>query len=130
MKLIRTCVAAAVVLTPLFANAALGPGQYDISGIQQICLLDNGSWYGTTFPNWGGAYYTSRGKTFIYGNYADGVGNDSMDFYPNNHGPWTEWRDDLSHQIVEGVTARFVKADCDPPGAAVNGSAQNPHDQR
>jgi hypothetical protein len=128
MKLSHLCIVAAAV-TPMFAHA-LAPGQYDVGGIQQICLLDDGTWYGTTFSNWGGAWQEKGRKTFIYGNYAAGVGNDSMDFYGNFRGAWTEWRDNLSYQIVDSVVLTFVKTDCDPPPAAIEARDSNPMDKR
>jgi hypothetical protein len=119
MKFIRTCIAAAA-MAPMFANA-LAPGQYDLGGIQQICLTGSGTWYGTTYSAWGGGYVVKGLRTFIYGNFWEGTGNDSMVFFSNNRGPWTEWTDDLGHQIVETVAVTFVKAVCDPPALVENG---------
>jgi hypothetical protein len=128
MKLIvRTCIAAAA-LVPMLASA-LPPGQYDITGKQQICLLDNGTWYGVTFGGWGGHYKVKSSKTFIYGNYADGVGNDSMVFFENDKGSWTEWRDDFSHETVTRDHIRMVKSECDPPAAAAQGGPMNPQER-
>jgi hypothetical protein len=129
MKLASTLVAAAAAAVPMFANA-LPPGQYDIAGIQQICLVGDGTWYGTTFPAWGGHYEMRYPKTFIYGNYAGGAGNDSMVFYGNHRGPWTEWRDDFSWEAVSvNLLITFVKPDCDPPPFATE-SDGNPLVQR
>jgi hypothetical protein len=129
MKFVRTCIAIAA-MAPMFAMAAIGPGQYSVAGIQQICLVSGGTWYGTTFSGWGGAWQqvTVAGKvhTHIYGNYAAGVGNDSMVFKGKN-GSWTEWRDDLSFQTVfNPTTIAFVKAVCDPPALAAQGGKANP----
>ena len=128
MKLNHLCIVAMAV-APMFAHA-VPPGQYSLGGIQQICLLDDGRWYGTTFSNWGGAYAVKDRKTFIYGNYAQGVGNDSMDFYGNFRGAWTEWRDDLSFQNIDSVMLTFVKTDCDPPPAATETRDRNPADRQ
>jgi len=128
MKLVTLCIAAATMV-PMFANA-LAPGQYDVDDRQQICLVDDGTWYGTTFPNWGGAYVVKAYKTFIYGNYAGGEGNDSMIFSADNRGAWTEWRDDLSHQDALRGLITFVKPDCDPPAAASESRDRNPQDSQ
>ena len=132
MKLTSICIAVAA-MTPMFASA-LTPGQYNVGDIQQICLVAGGTWYGTTFPAWGGAWVTRGGmrggKTYIFGNYAEGVGNDSMVFTGhNNRGPWTEWRDDLSFMNPNGdVLITFVKSKCDPPPASAGRQDGNPAD--
>lgn len=120
MKFARTCIALAA-MAPMFASAAIGPGQYDLAGIQQICLVSGGTWYGTTFSGWGGAWQQltigTKVHTHIYGNYSAGAGNDSIAL-KGSKGSWTEWRDDLSFQIVlNPVKLTFVKAACDPPVA-------------
>lgn len=125
MKFARTCIALAA-LAPMFASAAIGPGQYNLAGIQQICLVSGGTWYGTTFSAWGGGWQQitigTKVHTHIYGNYAGGVGNDSIAL-KGSKGSWTEWRDDLSFQIVlNPVTLSFVKTICDPPAAQAAGS--------
>jgi hypothetical protein len=129
MKFVRTCIAIAA-MTPMFASAALSPGQWSVGGIQQICLTSGGTWYGTTFSGWGGAWTpTPVAKNYhIYGNYAAGAGNDSMVIKKkNNTGSWTEWRDDLSFQtVLSPVTLTFVKAVCDPPALAPQGGKSNP----
>src|SRR4051812_15909263 len=63
-------------LTQVAAGAGLKPlkpGQYNIGDIQQICLKDDGTWYGTTF-NFGGHWVNfpatlDRVVGAIYGNY-------------------------------------------------------------
>jgi hypothetical protein len=120
MKFARTCIALAA-MAPMFASAAIGPGQYDLAGIQQICLVSGGTWYGTTFSGWGGGWQQltigTKVHTHIYGNYSAGAGNDSIAL-KGSKGSWTEWRDDLSFQIVlNPVKLTFVKAACDPPVA-------------
>lgn len=129
MKFARTCIALAA-MAPMFASAAIGPGQYDLAGIQQICLVSGGTWYGTTFSGWGGGWQQltigTKVHTHIYGNYSAGAGNDSIAL-KGSKGSWTEWRDDLSFQIVlNPVKLTFVKAACDPPvaGAASGNPAK------
>ncbi|HEV8688811.1 MAG TPA: hypothetical protein VGQ91_00830 [Ideonella sp.] len=129
MKFVRTCIAAAA-LAPVLAFGAIGPGQYDVAGIQQICLTGSGTWYGTTFPSWGGGWQQltigTKVHTHIYGNYSAGAGNDSMQF-KGSKGSWTEWRDDLSFQtVLNPVKITFVKAACDPPALRAQGGKANP----
>lgn len=127
MKFVRTCIAIAA-MAPMFAMAAIGPGQYSVAGIQQICLVGDGTWYGTTFSGWGGAWQIVGKNAHIYGNYAAGVGNDSMVFKKKDGtGSWTEWRDDLSFQTVISPTSiTFVKDVCDPPALKAQGGKANP----
>jgi hypothetical protein len=129
MKLLRICVALAAI-SPMLASAAIGPGQYDVAGLQQICLVSGGTWYGTTFSGWGGGWQQltigTKVHTHIYGNYSSGAGNDSMQF-KGSKGSWTEWRDDLSFQtVINPVKITFVKTNCDPPALRAEGSARNP----
>jgi hypothetical protein len=130
MKFVRACIAIAAI-APMAALAAIGPGQYSVGGLQQICLVSGGTWYSTTFPAWGGRWQQvavgSKLHTHIYGNYAGGVGNDSMVFKGASKGSWTEWRDDLSFQtVLNPVQIDFVKATCDPPALRAQGGSANP----
>ena len=129
MKFARTCIAIAA-MAPMFALAAIGPGQYSVGGIQQICLVSGGTWYGTTFSGWGGAWQQvtvgTKLHTHIYGNYAAGAGNDSI-AVKGAVGSWTEWRDDLSFQtVINPVKLTKVKTACDPPALAAQGGKSNP----
>lgn len=127
MKFVRSCLAIAM-MSPMLALAT-GPGQYSVAGIQQICLTGSGTWYGTTFSGWGGAWadvpFGTSYNTHVFGNYSGGAGNDSMVFKNGKKGTWTEWRDDLSFQtVIAPATLKFVKANCDPPAAGTH--AGNP----
>jgi hypothetical protein len=129
MKFVRTCLAVAA-MAPMFAMAAVGPGQYTVAGIQSICLVSGGTWYGTTFSGWGGAWQQvtvgTKVHTHIYGNYASGAGNDSIQM-KGTKGSWTEWRDDLSFQtVINPAKLVFVKAICDPPALKAEGAKANP----
>lgn len=119
----------AALSLPLMASAgAPTPGEYTVGGIQNICLQAAGTWYGTTFSGWGGQWENAGAKTFIYGNYAAGVGNDAM-FLKNgkSSGVWQEWRDDLSSFVVlKGVSMTLISSSCPPPAARVGNSAANP----
>jgi hypothetical protein len=129
MKLIRTLMAAAAIAAPMFAHAGLAPGQYDVGGLQQICLVGDGTWYGTTYSAWGGHYLVKGLKTYIFGNFWSGAGNDSIVVYGNNRGPWTEWTDDLSFQnVLQNQLVTFVKSACDAPALMETGG-KRPQDR-
>jgi hypothetical protein len=114
--------AALAVLAPVAAVAQTAPGQYQIQGdgVQEICLQADGTWYGTTFPDWGGTWRAGKKVTLIHGNYAGGDGNDAMTFKRINglnRGNWQEWRDNLSFDTYSrDARLTAVKTDCDPPG--------------
>jgi hypothetical protein len=71
---------------------------------QTLCILPNGTWFGTTFPNWGGNWFDkglnaagNGDRVRLLGNYAGGDGNDGAELHFINAnlmtGAWTEWRD-------------------------------------
>jgi len=123
---------AALALSPVLAMAApVSPGEYSISGIQNICLKSDGTWYSTTFSNWAGHWEITNRKLYVYGNYADGVGNDSMVFKKNGEaGFWTEWRDGLpAVATFRDQVLTLVNSVCAAPAMAPNGAATgNPMD--
>lgn len=95
---------------------------------QRICILANGTWYSTTFPNWHGRWFQkgnnaagNGNRVRLLGNYANGVGNDSaeLDFVNTRsmNGPWTEWRDvDASRfRVWVRVQARLISKRCPKP---------------
>lgn len=127
----------AAMLAPGSASAAsLASGQYDLNGQQQICIQNTNpkTWYGTTFPNWGGRWGKKQKTVFIYGNYAAGAGNDSISIRELNGSPykvvWIEWRDNFTFEIIiPKATLAFVKVNCDPPADASKAKAgANPGD--
>ena len=130
MKFVRTCIAVAA-WAPMFAMAAIGPGQWSLGGLAQICLQSNGSWYGTSFSPWGGHWKVGPKNVHIYGNYSSGAGNDSIVSNKKlTRANWTEWNDGLSFELVtEQFAITFVKAACDPPTNAVEGQKANPLQQ-
>jgi hypothetical protein len=132
MKSLSSLVVLAAVSLPLMAHAAAPtPGEYSIGGIQNICLQSSGSWYGTTFSGWGGQWQSQGAKTYIYGNYASGAGNDGM-FLKNGRssGVWQEWRDDLSFStVLTGVSMTKLSNSCPPPPATTRGGASDPGKQ-
>lgn len=73
-------------------------------GSQDICFLANGTWFGTTFPNWNGRWFQKGNnaagngdRVRILGNWANGAGNDSAEISFINlnlmTGGWHEWTD-------------------------------------
>jgi hypothetical protein len=110
------------------AQARLGPGEYVLNDQQSICLKADGQWYGTSFAGWGGQWLETEDRLMIFGNYAEGAGNDAMVFsnrFPgltrHNPGSWTEWRDDGSWQAVlpHAFLYKIVKGECVSPPAKV-----------
>ncbi len=128
--LIASAALAAGALAPSAASASLAPGNYEVAGIQQICLVAGGTWYGETFGPWGGNWFagpTRDDGTIIFGNYASGAGNDSMVVKGHSSVDWTEWQDNLSFQnFVDGTFAKIPGA-CTPPAARIN-RTHNPQD--
>lgn len=95
---------------------------------QRICILANGTWYSTTFPDWHGRWFQkgtnaagSGNRVRLLGNYAGGAGNDSaeLDFVNarSMNGPWTEWRDvdSSKFRLWVRVAARFIGRKCPKP---------------
>jgi len=76
-----------IAVFPALSMAACppNPGQYDLSGIQQVCLVNDGTWYGTTFPAWSGHYDMVDGDLHMYGNYDNGDGNDEFGRVPDSY---------------------------------------------
>jgi hypothetical protein len=88
-------------------------------GAQNVCFLANGTWFGTTFPAWGGRWFQKGNnaagngdRVRISGNYAGGLGNDSaeLDFVNLRlmTGPWTEWRDGFPFLLWARLTATRI----------------------
>jgi hypothetical protein len=109
--------------------------------LQTICIKDNNTWYGTTFPNWGGDILVLRGRQTIFeaifGNYLSGFGNSSFAVIRTTRAgataDWTEWRDDLSFKnFLPSVQLIFQKTKCDPPATgalAPLGDPSGPNEQ-
>ena len=99
--------AALVLSLALPAEARLGTGFFNLYDAAWACLKDDGTWYSPYFPGMGGRWRETHNRMYLYGNYADGAGNDSMVFsndHPedtlHNPGTWIEWRDDMSWYTV------------------------------
>jgi hypothetical protein len=95
--------ASLLALSATAQAAGLKPGLYDANGQQQICLVNDGTWFSPTFGGWGGFWYNISGssvaKSGLLGNYSSGAGNDNMNIKKGSL-LWTEWRDDLSFTTV------------------------------
>ena len=124
-----SCMLLVIALGTATAAEARGlkPGQYEIDGqaaTQQICLVGDGTWYGTTF-NWGGHWFNPpccRLDTQLYGIYAidggsDGSANTTLSVVGFNGGlaaKWYDWLDDFSYRHYELAPISHVKNRCDP----------------
>ena len=121
--IIATAIAA---LAPVAAWSAVSkPGLYALE-FQQVCLLADQTWYGTTFPGWSGMWQSGKNGTELWGNYAEGVGNDAIAVGTEGKGYWREWRDDMSYQIlITGAKFTMISTEC-PSAVSAVGSAANP----
>lgn len=124
-------------LAPAAASAkSLKPGLWDVGGIQQICLVADGTWYGTTFPTWNGHWNAGAGvedQNLVYGNYTfsdiPGVGNDSMVIDKQNLADWTEWNDyTVQVGFDDDVQWTFIQKSCPPPASQNRSGHKNPLD--
>ena len=95
-------------------------------GTQNICFLANGTWYGTTFPNWNGRWFQKGNnlagngdRVRILGNWAFGAGNDSAEISFINlnlmTGGWHEWTDGFGVFFWIQITGRRIGPNCPPP---------------
>ena len=111
--------ASALALAPMAQAKTLRPGNYNLAGIQQICLVKGGTWYGESFPSWGGTWGAGPTKddaTIMHGNYSSGAGNDSM-VLAGGGVDWTEWSDDESFQNFIDSTVTRIPGNCTAPAA-------------
>jgi len=120
---------AAIGLATASQAAGLKPGQFAIQGqnvTQQICVVSDGTWYGSTF-NWSGRWSMEGGVWQLNGNYAVGdqyygYGNSSMQL-AGGAVKWYDWYDDASYQHYEVAPFAHVKTKCDPPYTGANTQA-------
>lgn len=118
MKTLKALVLLTVIM-PVLASATTG--QYKVTfqsenlgnyiGTQDICIVSNGTWYGTSFPDWFGKWYKKGNDLHMHGNYFFGLGNDAFELtkvLPNEMaGYWQEWHDDGSWDNY--LTVKFEK---------------------
>ena len=119
---------ALAALAPSAASAlALKPGHYMIAGIQPICIVNGGTWYGEAYPFGGNWSEGPSGQTVIFGNYNGGAGNDSM-ITTRKAVQWTEWSDGLAFQtFVTGSVVRLT-GHCAAPATLSPPKHKNPTD--
>ena len=132
---LRTCFAAAVValLCAPSAHARLGTGLFNVYDWISVCLQDDGSWR-SDFAGLGGRWHEAGNKLYLFGNYANGAGNDAMVFsnhhpedFMHNPGTWAEWRDDMSWFTVAPKAFIYKLADtCDGLAATTSPPRSHP----
>ena len=108
------------------ASANLKPGQYDVGGLEQICLVNDGTWYSPTFPSWHGLWQIvgNEDKAIIFGHFDDGLGDVGEDSMILEKGglDWTEWPDDFSYTLfLDDTPITRVKKTCDAKAPAQHG---------
>jgi hypothetical protein len=121
--------ASALALAPMAQAKTLKPGNYNFAGLQQICLVSGGTWYGETYPSWSGTWGagpTKEDATIMHGNYNSGAGNDSM-VVTGGSVDWTEWSDDESFQNFIDSTVSRIPGKCTAPDARAT-TKKNPMD--
>ena len=114
---------AAILLGPGSASAAsLAPGQYDLNGEQQICILSDKTWYSTSYPDWSGEWGKKQKTLYLHGNWEDGFGNTVITIVNPTSSPykaiWIDWSETSSfREIAPKSTFSFLKVICDPPAS-------------
>lgn len=109
---------AMLALAPAAQAKTLKPGNYNLAGIQQICLVSGGTWYGETYPSWGGTWGagpTKEDATVLSGNYNSYAGNDAM-IVTGSGVDWTEWNDGSAFQFIDSTITR-IPGKCSAPDA-------------
>jgi hypothetical protein len=124
----RTAAAQANVAPGLWRLTAFNdaaPGMNQIAS-HTLCFLPNGTWFATTFPNWGGRWFQkgtnaagNGDRVRLLGNWAGGDGNDGAELHFFNAnlmaGAWTEWRDPSGQFVVWAtVTLQRAGTQCPP----------------
>ena len=133
IKLLTSTLVASVLAMGALATSAnawgLAPGNYEIAGIQQICIVADGSWYGETFPSWGGFWQvgpTSEDATVLEGTYNSGAGEDAMVLTPKAV-DWTEFHNDRTFVAFVDSTVSRIPGKCSAPAARAT-TRKNPAD--
>ena len=128
-------VSSALVVGALAPSAALArglkPGNYDLGGIEQVCLLKGGTWYSETFPGSSGNWFlgpTTEDGTLIFGHYASGAGSDSI-VVTKQTADWMEWNiSDKSQVFLDSISVTGAPGRCTPPATRVTPGHNNPMD--
>jgi len=118
-------VALSLTATTVTQAHAFGPGLWSANGIQEICLVSDGSWYSPSFGSWGGVWVA---QTFLgtetgtlVGNYNSGAGNDSMVIKKSKF-TWNEWHDagDYYNLAGSGYVWSYLGSSCGAPAKGPN----------
>jgi hypothetical protein len=120
---------AVIAAAPSAQAKTLSPGDYNLGGVQRICLVRGGAWYGESFAGWSGTWGAgpnTEDGTVIHGNYNGGAGNDAM-VLTGGLVDWTEWKDDESFQKFIDTTMVRLRGKCVAPATKAN-SRENPMD--
>ena len=112
---------------------AFGPGLWSANGTQEICLVNDGTWYSPTFSGWGGTWVaqtvTGLETGTLVGNYNSGAGNDSF-VVKKTHFTWNEWHDAGDYYNLAGIGYiwSYLGSSCGTPAKGPNKHA-NPMDR-
>lgn len=98
-----------------------------------MCIVGDGTWYSTTFPNWGGHWFKKGNDLHLHGNYDNGLGNDAFELTKiagwHMDGYWQEFRDNITtsdfwattrwqkkSNQCDSLRAQAVEPDANPAG--------------
>lgn len=109
--------------------AALRPGQYDLDGIQQLCLLKDGSAYMPTYTSHQSLFWKATGytdvKNIVWGNADDNTYYEAFTIAKNNTFNWIEQSSEgESVSYSDHLPITFVKKQCDPKPPGGNGQGR------
>ena len=80
---------------------------------QTVCVRNDGSWFGTSFPNWSGRWANRNLNGtltgFLWGNFFSGNGNNSIIALGVANSKWTEWADNNSFSPTALNQVRITK---------------------
>jgi hypothetical protein len=117
-------------LAPSAASAfPLKAGNYEIGGVQQVCLVGDGTWYGETYANWGGNWFggpTSEDGTLIFGHYDSGAGSDTITV-SGKTADWMEWDTNDGFQgFLDNASVLGIPGKCTPPATKATPGHHHP----
>jgi hypothetical protein len=124
MRIALLALGIATALASTDASAgSLKPGLYLLAGTQQLCVVADGTWYATTYANWGGRW----AGTVLWGNYEGGAGNDTI--VPGKK-LWVEWRDDGTSNLMQSpITFKMIAKTCTAAAGVQPSAKPNPADR-
>jgi hypothetical protein len=113
------------------SGGGLRPGNYEIGGIQQVCLVGDGTWYGETFANWGGNWFagpTTEDGTLIFGHSDAGASSDSL-VVSKGTADWMEWDTNTAFQeFLDNASVKGIPGKCTPPATKAPSGHHHPMD--